>query len=294
MRSSKKHLLLAGRVVLGLLFLAAGLTKVVSPQELQVAISNYRLLPTSIIPFVAEFLPVLEIVLAIGLLSGVYRRAAALGTGLLSLAFASAVVAALIRGLDIECGCFSGASKVSFTHLALNLLILGVSVSILKFGEVRKKDRAWPGFAVLLGVAALLSLAVHSARPQPVQSPASPDRSVPDSTSPASDAPLVFDPPKLHLGELAQGEPIEASVRFQNSGTRPLRILDVGKSCGCTAVSVDREVLAPGEWGELALQYQSDDRPGSYRVFVALRIEGLEEPVAYSVDVDLVPSLSTD
>ena len=95
-------------------------------------------------------------------------------------------------------------------------------------------------------------------------------------------------------GELAQGEPIEASVRFQNSGTRPLRILDVGKSCGCTAVSVDREVLAPGEWGELALQYQSDDRPGSYRVFVALRIEGLEEPVAYSVDVDLVPSLSTD
>ena len=83
-------------------------------------------------------------------------------------------------------------------------------------------------------------------------------------------------------------------MRFQNSGNQPLHILDVGKSCGCTAVSVDREVLAPGEWGELALQYQSDDKPGSYRVFVALRIEGLAEPIPYSIDVDIIPSLSTE
>ena len=294
MRSSKKHLLLAGRLVLGLLFLAAGLTKVGSPHELEVAISNYRLLPASTVPLVAEFLPALEVVPGIGLLTGLYRGGAALGAGLLSLVFGSAVISALVRGLDIECGCFSGASKTSFGHLVLNLLILGASICLLKFGGVRKKDRPWPGFAALLCLAALLSFMIHAARPEPTKPPVPPSRSTPDSTSPTSDAQIVFDPPKLHLGELAQGEPTEASVRFQNSGTRPLRILDVGKSCGCTAVSVDREELAPGEWGELALQYQSDDKPGSYRVFVALRIEGVEEPVAYSIDVDIISNLSTE
>lgn len=292
MRSSKKHLLVACRLVLGLLFLAAGLTKIGSPQELQVAISNYRLLPGSLVPFTAVFLPTLEIMLGIGLLTGLYPRAAGLGVGMLSLVFGSAVVSALIRGLDIECGCFSGASKVSFGHLALNFLILGASFCILRFGEGPRKDRAWPGFAALLCAAAVLAFVIQSARPEPaeppVQSPSNPD--LPTD----SEAIITFDPPKLHLGELAQGEPLDASVRFQNSGTRPLRILDVGKSCGCTAVSVDREELAPGEWGELALQYKSDDRPGSYRVFVALRIEGLEEPVPYSIDVDIIPTLSTE
>ena len=292
MRASKKHLLLAARLVLGLLFLVAGSTKVGSPQELQVAIANYRLLPASLVPLAAEFLPALEIVLGIGLLTGLYHRAAALGAGLLSLVFGCAVISALVRGLDIECGCFSGASKVSFAHLVLNLSILGASISLLKFGEVRKKDRPWPGFAAILCVAALLSFAIHFARPEPTKPPTQPSPSTPDATSPTPDAQLVFDPPKLHLGELAQGQPVDASVRFQNSGTRPLRILDVGKSCGCTSVSVDRE--APGEWGELALQYQSDDKPGSYRVFVALRIEGVEEPVAYSIDVDIIPNLSTE
>ena len=201
MRLSKKHLLLAARLLLGFLFLAAGLTKVGSPQELQIAIANYRLLPAPTVPLVAEFLPVLEIVLGIALLTGIFSRAATLGAGLLSLVFGGAVISALVRGLDIECGCFSGASKVSLGHLALNLLILGVSVGLLKFGEVQKKNRPVLGFAALLCLAALLTFAIHSARPGQFEAVAPSSRSTPDSTSPTSDAQLVFDPPKLHLGE---------------------------------------------------------------------------------------------
>jgi hypothetical protein len=48
---------------------------------------------------------------------------AALLSGLMLASFAAAMAQAKLRGIDVECGCFGGASRVSWWKVGLNLAL---------------------------------------------------------------------------------------------------------------------------------------------------------------------------
>ena len=130
------------RLALGFLFLYAGVGKIISPQEFAVAIYNYQLLPNGAINLLAVVLPWLEILLAAALIAGIYVRGASLLSALLFLVFATALSINLVRGLDISCGCFGGASgSISWLYLVRDTGLFAVSVFILFF------NRGWSYFA---------------------------------------------------------------------------------------------------------------------------------------------------
>ena len=94
------------RVALGVVFIAASIDKIQNPGAFAENIANYRILPYPLIHALAISLPWLEIVTGGLLVLGVWTRAnAAIAFGLL-LVFVFAISQALLRDLDISCGCF--------------------------------------------------------------------------------------------------------------------------------------------------------------------------------------------
>ncbi|MCB0478423.1 MAG: DUF1573 domain-containing protein [Crocinitomicaceae bacterium] len=69
---------------------------------------------------------------------------------------------------------------------------------------------------------------------------------------------------KFDFGEIKEGEKISHTFRFKNVGDKPLKIFECKSNCGCTTAEdcSKKPPVAPGEWGEVTVQYSSSLRPG--------------------------------
>lgn len=94
------------QIALGAIFVAAALPKIADPPAFAHLIYNYRMLPGAAVNAVALLLPWIELLAGIALILGVWRREAAVVTGLLLLVFIAAIAFNLARGHAVDCGCF--------------------------------------------------------------------------------------------------------------------------------------------------------------------------------------------
>lgn len=101
---------LLARVLVGTVWVVAGVLKLPDPHENVRVVRAYDLLPEGVVPVVGHGLPVLEILVGLCLLLGLLTRAAAAVSALLLVAFVVGVASAWARGLSIECGCFGGGA----------------------------------------------------------------------------------------------------------------------------------------------------------------------------------------
>jgi putative oxidoreductase len=127
---SHPYILFLFRFILGSVFIYAGVQKVMSPADFSQAIQNYMILPVFLANMTAIFLPWLEIYCGVFLLAGLLTRASALLISVMILIFILALFSALIRGLDITCGCFGEATPVDWLRISEDLLLLGMSIHI--------------------------------------------------------------------------------------------------------------------------------------------------------------------
>jgi len=113
-------------LIIGGIFIYAGVIKAMDPVAFANDIDNYKILPWPLVVRLAFYLPWLELLCGLALiLRFFYRGGLFILTGL-TFVFIAASVVAKVRGLDITCGCFGHASKNwNFSgHLALDLAIL--------------------------------------------------------------------------------------------------------------------------------------------------------------------------
>ena len=113
-------------LIIGGIFIYAGVIKAMDPVAFANDIDNYKILPWPLVVRLAFYLPWLELLCGLALiLRFFYRGGLFILTGL-TFVFIAASVIAKVRGLDITCGCFGHASKNwNFSaHLALDLAIL--------------------------------------------------------------------------------------------------------------------------------------------------------------------------
>jgi hypothetical protein len=130
----KRYLWRAIAIVIGGLFIYAGVVKVVDPVEFARDIDNYKMLSWQLSVWIGLYLPWLEIFCGLALIARVlYRGSVLILTALMAL-FIVITIIAKARGLDISCGCFGHASKyLSFAwHIALDFLLLGGLVLLWK------------------------------------------------------------------------------------------------------------------------------------------------------------------
>lgn len=100
---------LACRLVLGGVLLYAGAVKIGNLEGNVLSVRAYQIewLPYSMERMIGYSLPILEIILGLLLLAGLFTRVSALVGALTMLAFIAAIGSAWARGLSIDCGCFS-------------------------------------------------------------------------------------------------------------------------------------------------------------------------------------------
>lgn len=64
------------------------------------------------------------------------------------------------------------------------------------------------------------------------------------------------------LGKVEEGKVVEVAYRFKNSGDKPLVIVSVTASCGCTVPEKPEAPIAPGEEGVIKAKFDSKGRKG--------------------------------
>lgn len=75
-------------------------------------------------------------------------------------------------------------------------------------------------------------------------------------------AEIQFDKTEFDFGKILQGEVVAYTFHFTNTGTAPLIITSVEKSCGCTASEFPREPIEPGKTGDIKITYDSKGHHG--------------------------------
>ncbi len=133
---TNKYLLLVCRIVIGFIFLYAGMEKISDPAGFARAINNYKLLPFSLINIASLILPWIEVITSILLIFGIrVKENAFIISGLLGI-FTIAIIISLFRGLNIDCGCFGTLSgtKIGIHKLIENILMLLSGVLLIYFG----------------------------------------------------------------------------------------------------------------------------------------------------------------
>jgi len=117
------------RLIVGGVFLYAGMLKAVHPGQLLLDIQHYQLVSDRFAWLSAGFLPYLEIVGGLALLGPKTTAAARYLLAGVLLVFLAALISAWTRGLNVSCGCF-GRGSAEKAHYAwwvirdLGLLVL--------------------------------------------------------------------------------------------------------------------------------------------------------------------------
>jgi hypothetical protein len=65
------------------------------------------------------------------------------------------------------------------------------------------------------------------------------------------------------MGKINEGQVVDVSYRFKNTGDRPLVIKSVNVSCGCTVAEKPEAPIAPGEEGIIKASFNSAGKVGS-------------------------------
>ena len=128
-------------LIVGGIFVYAGVVKVLDPVQFANDIDNYKTLPCFVSVRLAVYLPWLEIFCGLALIFRFLYRGGLLILTALILVFIGATIAAKMRGLDITCGCFGHASQHwSFPqHMAIDLAIVAALVTLLLANRDRRR-----------------------------------------------------------------------------------------------------------------------------------------------------------
>jgi len=65
-----------------------------------------------------------------------------------------------------------------------------------------------------------------------------------------------------NFNPVTDGEKVEYSYRFKNTGTKPLVIVEATASCGCTVPQKPEKPILPGEMGFIKVAFDSKGRVG--------------------------------
>lgn len=125
-RLESPYISLIARIIVGGMFIVVGMGKLAQPQTFVEEIANYRMLPEILVNLMAVALPWIEVIAGILFIAGVRIRANATILGGLLIMFIAGVAVAMMRGLDINCGCYSqiASQKVGWPKILENTGLL--------------------------------------------------------------------------------------------------------------------------------------------------------------------------
>ena len=135
----KNMLVLICRIFLGFLFIYASLEKILQPEEFAKQVGYYKALPFGLENLLAILLPWTELIVGICLLAGLLVDGATLLSIIMNLVFILAISQAMLRGIDITCGCFKVSADSE--KLGLHTIIRDIIFLIMSFVVLNRQER---------------------------------------------------------------------------------------------------------------------------------------------------------
>jgi hypothetical protein len=81
---------------------------------------------------------------------------------------------------------------------------------------------------------------------------------------------ITFEESEHNFGDIKQGDKVEHTFTFENTGDAPLIITDVRVTCGCTATNWSRDPIPPGETSTLTVKFNSAGKRGMQNKVVTI------------------------
>lgn len=98
-------------------------------------------------------------------------------------------------------------------------------------------------------------------------------------------------PEKTHDFGIIKEEkgPVSTTFEVINTGNKPLIIVDVAVSCGCTSREYTKKPIAPGKSGKIKVTYSPAGRPGAFKKDVKVRTNGREKRTTLYIEGTTIP-----
>jgi len=129
----------------------------------------------------------------------------------------------------------------------------------------------------------------------PVESSATASATVAQQSAPISEAtPVVenttiewVDGSEKDFGKMKEGEMLDVSFKFKNTGTKPFVITSVSAACGCTVPETPKEPFAPGATGVIKASFNSSGKvgPNTKQVYVNANTDPTMTTLIFHVEV---------
>ena len=89
---------------------------------------------------------------------------------------------------------------------------------------------------------------------------------------------LYFSETQHDFGVVKEGQIVDYTFKFKNTGKGVLNIKNVSTSCGCTVALISSKKLEPGEEGTLRVELDTKDREGKFSRNITIQSNDPKEP----------------
>ena len=98
------------------------------------------------------------------------------------------------------------------------------------------------------------------------------ENTAPSSMTSSTESPIMSFDKTLHdFGTIQEGETVETTFTFTNSGKSDLIIVDARGSCGCTVPEYPKNTpIPPGESGKIRVSFDSSNKPNMQQKTVTI------------------------
>lgn len=140
----KQKIMIVLRIALGIIFVYASIDKILHPADFAQAVYNYQILPNALINLTALILPMLELIIGLCLISGIWQQGAIVIVNFLLIVFMASLIFNLARGLNIHCGCFTAKpGTIEGNEMVWSILrdIIFLAMGLVLFFDMVMKNR---------------------------------------------------------------------------------------------------------------------------------------------------------
>lgn len=138
---------------------------------------------------------------------------------------------------------------------------------------------------------------MESNEAQPIENPNVVTASETGATN--ANAPVItFEEQEYDFGTIKQGEVVEHTFKFTNTGKSPLIIESATASCGCTVPEPPKDPIAPGQSSKIDVKFNSAGKSGQQYPTITVRANTEPNIVKVSmkgnVEASSIPTAGAD
>lgn len=100
---------------------------------------------------------------------------------------------------------------------------------------------------------------------------------------------MEFETTRHDFGELKDGDVVEYSFNFTNTGNADLVIATVLSSCGCTTPNYTKEPIKPGEKGKIDVQFNSTGKTGTVSKIISVKTNAVPSTRVLTISAEVYP-----